>query len=287
MATKIILVTGANTGLGLEIVKALCGSIAQYEILLGGRSLDKAKAAVSEIVTSFPGAEGRVTAIQVDVEDDDSIAAAFDTVKNKYGRLDVLVNNAGESTSNQLLRGRICAILTASGALFDIQFLTGSMTMRQVWNQSWNVNITGSQIMTSVFIPLLLESDDPRLLFITSGTSTLAGSENLDLPINHVPPKGWPKGGPPPISIPAYRSSKAGMNMMMREWHRTLKEDGVKVWAISPGYLATGLGGSVEVNKKQGAADPAIGGQFVKDVVEGHRDDDVGKVILRDRVQPW
>ncbi|KID74198.1 Short-chain dehydrogenase/reductase tropE [Metarhizium brunneum] len=267
MATKIILVTGANTGLGLEIVKALCGSIAQYEILLGGRSLDKAKAAVSEIVTSFPSASGRVTAIQVDVEDDDSIAAAFDTVKNKYGRLDVLVNNAG--------------------ALFDIEFLMGSMTMRQVWNQSWNVNITGSQIMTSVFIPLLLESDDPRLLFITSGTSTLAGSENLDLPINRVPPKGWPKGGPPPISIPAYRSSKAGMNMMMREWHRTLKEDGVKIWAISPGYLATGLGGSVEVNKKQGAADPAIGGQFAKDVIEGHRDDDVGKVILRDRVQPW
>ncbi|KID97505.1 NAD(P)-binding domain protein, partial [Metarhizium majus ARSEF 297] len=267
MATKVILVTGANTGLGFEIVKALCGSIAQYEILLGGRSLDKAKAAVSEIVTSFPGAEGRVTAIRVDVEDDDSITAAFDTVKNKHGRLDVLVNNAG--------------------ALFDIQLLTGNMTMRQVWNQSWNVNITGSQIMTSVFMPLLLESHDPRLLFITSGASTLSGSENLDLPINRVPPKGWPKGGPPPISIPAYRSSKAGMNMMMREWHRTLKEDGVKVWAISPGYLATGLGGSVEVNKKQGAADPAIGGQFVKDVIEGHRDNDVGKVILRDRVQPW
>ncbi|EFY96033.1 short chain dehydrogenase family protein [Metarhizium robertsii] len=88
MATKIILVTGANTGLGLEIVKALCGSIAQYEILLGGRSLDKVKAAVSEIVTSFPSAEGRVTAIQVDVEDDDSIAAAFDTVKNKYTPID-------------------------------------------------------------------------------------------------------------------------------------------------------------------------------------------------------
>lgn len=41
------------------------------------------------------------------------------------------------------------------------------------------------------------------------------------------------------------------------------------------------------MNKKQGAADPAIGGQFVKDVIEGHRDNDVGKVILRDRVQSW
>lgn len=74
---------------------------------------------------------------------------------------------------------------------------------------------------------------------------------------------------------------------IIREWYRNLKEDGVKVWCVSPGYLATGLGGSRDVNKSQGAADPAIGGQFVKDVIEGRRDEDVGKVILRDRVQAW
>ena len=61
----------------------------------------------------------------------------------------------------------------------------------------------------------------------------------------------------------------------------------MKVWAISPGYLATGLGGSQEVNKQQGAIDPAIGGSFVKDVLEGTRDNDVGKVITREGVQPW
>ena len=66
-----------------------------------------------------------------------------------------------------------------------------------------------------------------------------------------------------------------------------LKEDGVKVWCISPGYLATGLGGSQETNKTQGASDPAVAGQFVKNVVEGQRDEDVGKVILRDGIQPW
>lgn len=75
--------------------------------------------------------------------------------------------------------------------------------------------------------------------------------------------------------------------MKYREWYRNLKEDGVKVWCISPGYLATGLGGSQDINKKQGAMDPSLGGQFVKDVIEGKRDADVGKVILRDRVQPW
>ena len=89
--------------------------------------------------------------------------------------------------------------------------------MRQMWNASWNVNTVGTQVMTSIFVPLLLKSSDPRLLFMTSGTSTLKGTENHDLPINKVPPRGWPKmTGTAQSNIPAYRSSKCGMNMMMR-----------------------------------------------------------------------
>ena len=158
------------------------------------------------------------------------------------------------------------------------------MTMREMWNHSWNVNTTGTQIMTHTFIPLLLQSSNPRLLFITSGTSTLAGTENPAVPVNKIPPKGWPKTT---FNVAAYRSSKTGMNMMMREWYRTLREDGIKMWCVSPGFLATGLGGNQEANKKMGAGDPALGGNFVKSVVEGARDADVGKVILRESVQPW
>ena len=77
------------------------------------------------------------------------------------------------------------------------------------------------------------------------------------------------------------------MNMMVRECHRLLKHDGVKVFNVSPGFLATGLGGDQAENKKLGAIEPSIGGNFVKDVVEGKRDADVGKVIRRDMVQPW
>jgi hypothetical protein len=66
-----------------------------------------------------------------------------------------------------------------------------------------------------------------------------------------------------------------------------LKEDGVKVWAVSPGLLATGLAGTPEAMKAMGAGDPAIGGQVIKGVVEGARDADVGKVVAKDNVQPW
>lgn len=156
--------------------------------------------------------------------------------------------------------------------------------MREMWNKSWAVNTTGTQILTHTFVPLLLKSSDPRLLFITSGTSTLAGSEDTAIMMNKSPDKGWPKQTP---AVSAYRSSKCGMNMMMREWARILKNDGVKIWCISPGFLATGLGGNQQKNKEMGALDPTLGANFIRDVVEGSRDGDTGKVVLRESIQPW
>jgi NAD(P)-dependent dehydrogenase (short-subunit alcohol dehydrogenase family) len=158
------------------------------------------------------------------------------------------------------------------------------MSMRELWNRSWGVNVTGTQVLTHALVPLLLKSSDPRLLFLASGTSSMGEHDNLEYFFNLPPAKGWPK---PARSIMAYRSSKAGLNMMMREWYRFLKEDGVKVWAISPGFLATGLGGDQEANKKMGALDPTIGADFITDVIEGKRDQDIGKVIRRTDVQPW
>ena len=66
-----------------------------------------------------------------------------------------------------------------------------------------------------------------------------------------------------------------------------LKEDGVKVWCVSPGFLATNLTGNPAAIKAMGAGDPSLGGEFIKDVIEGQRDDYVGKVVNRQLVQPW
>lgn len=175
--------------------------------------------------------------------------------------------------------------LLYSGAQLDGQFLQGKASEREMWQNSWNVNTAGTQVMTSTFVPLLLDSSDPRLVFITSGTSTLAGTENMALAVNHHPEPGWPKSG---FQIPAYRSAKAGLNMMMREWHRILKNDGVKVFAVSPGFLATGLGmGNPEAMAKMGAQDPNVAAEIFRGVLEGQRDADVGRFLLKDGIQPW
>lgn len=66
-----------------------------------------------------------------------------------------------------------------------------------------------------------------------------------------------------------------------------LKEDVVKVWCISPGRLAMGLGNEQDVSEFLGAGDPATAGQFVRAVLEGQRNMDVGRVAVRNGVHPW
>lgn len=174
--------------------------------------------------------------MQVDLSSDASLEAAVETIRARHGgRLDALVNNAG-------------------GA-FDQEARAGRMSLREAWNATWDTNVSGTNVLTTLAVPLLLRSsgdgDGARIVFVTSGTANLTDTEVTAGPlarINSSPAAGWPKevaadwrgGG---MVFPAYRSAKTGLNMAMREWHRVLRNDGVKVWCVSPGFLATGLGG--------------------------------------------
>lgn len=98
MSSKTVLVTGGNTGLGLEIIRALYQSSSTYNLLLGSRSLEKAEAAISAVKSEEASTSSAIIEpIQIDIEDDESISRAFETVEKKFGHLDILVNNAGTS----------------------------------------------------------------------------------------------------------------------------------------------------------------------------------------------
>ncbi|KAI8163453.1 Short-chain dehydrogenase/reductase tropE [Colletotrichum sp. SAR 10_65] len=251
MATdkRVVLVTGGNTGLGLEVVKALYTSLTPYQIILACRTVAKGESAIANLISQFPQSHSCLSTVQLDISQDNSIESAVQQIDFRFGRLDVLINNAG--------------------VLHDSDIAAGKMSLCEGFNTSWNVNVTGTHILTTHAAPLLLKSSDPRLIFITSGTSSLTESALVDVPnrklqlLNASPAKGWPKNDPEAMTL--YRSVKTGLNMLMREWHRTLQNDGVKM----------------------GARDPAEGGQFIKAVVEGGRDEDDGKVIRANMVQPW
>lgn len=94
---SIVLVTGGNTGIGYETVKALYASPDGHVILMGSRSLEKADAAIKRLESDVKETASEVVPIQIDIEDDTSIERLNEDIKTKYGKLDVLVNNAGES----------------------------------------------------------------------------------------------------------------------------------------------------------------------------------------------
>jgi NAD(P)-dependent dehydrogenase (short-subunit alcohol dehydrogenase family) len=284
--SSIVLITGGNTGVGYETVKALYASPQVHTILMGSRSLDKAKDAISKLQSAVLDSQSEIVPIQIDIENDASIQNAFKEVESKYGRVDVLVNNAG---MDSILSLPISLLTNFSGGLFDAMLLEDPSPtgIRTVWNKDYSLNVTSTQVVTYTFAPLLIASPNPRLLFLTSGLSSLSGyASGADAKFNPPPPKGWPK--PPAYSQTAYGASKTALNMLMLDWNRVLGVDGVNVFAVSPGFLATGLGGvGPEVLKQMGAVDVSVGASFIKDVVEGKRDEDAGKVITKGGIQPW
>jgi NAD(P)-dependent dehydrogenase (short-subunit alcohol dehydrogenase family) len=99
MATRTIaLVTGGNNGIGYETVKALLQSEKPYHVLMGSRSLEKAKLAIETLHKECPDTSNIVEAVQIDLTSDESIERAFEQVQTSPGRLDALINNAGMHT---------------------------------------------------------------------------------------------------------------------------------------------------------------------------------------------
>lgn len=98
---QLLLITGGNKGLGLE-TKALVGSdkvsnqdVKPYHIIVTSRILSSAEAAVETLHSLYPDSPSSLEALQLDVCDDESISRASEYLMKKFGRLDVLVNNAG------------------------------------------------------------------------------------------------------------------------------------------------------------------------------------------------
>lgn len=95
---RVVLVTGANTGIGYEIVKAFLESARTYHILLGSRDFDKGREAAIAVRGEVKASMNTVEAIQLDLTSDASIGSAFERVNSNLGRLDYLINNAGKIT---------------------------------------------------------------------------------------------------------------------------------------------------------------------------------------------
>lgn len=196
----IVLITGANQGLGFEVARKLTTDNLTYHVLMGYR--DEAKG--SEAVQKLASQGLSVSGLKIDITDDTSIKAAAEEVGNTFGVLDVLINNAGA-----IKEGRL------EGA-----------TLREIWQAGFDLNTTSHVATTEAFLPLLEKSSLPRIVFVSSALGSCAG---------RIDPTDQFAAAP----FPAYRASKAALNMVTCHYAHLYGPKGWKINASDPGFCAT------------------------------------------------
>ena len=97
-----VLITGGTSAIGYETVKALLHSHRSYHVFLAGRSLERANAAVKSAVAEVADSHSIVEAIPIDIENDESIEAAYQAFSSSQSHLDCLINNAGRQPSRKV-----------------------------------------------------------------------------------------------------------------------------------------------------------------------------------------
>jgi NAD(P)-dependent dehydrogenase (short-subunit alcohol dehydrogenase family) len=139
MATKtLILITGANQGLGYYTAQQLAGT-GKYQVLLGSRDFSKAEKAIESLIADDSvKVDGKdLEPIQIDINDDDSIEAAAKKIDDKYHKLDILLNNAAVAFPE------------------EEPYKAGGATLRKFLRQNYETNVFGTVLATSVSLSLL------------------------------------------------------------------------------------------------------------------------------------
>ena len=204
---KTALVTGANKGIGKEVVRQLAGL--GYQVYLGAR--DEARG--QETVNDFH-AKGLkdVHLLVIDVSSDESVKRAAETLATKIGALDVLVNNAG----------------IVIGENPDGLFTPVLQETLDAVKATYEVNVYGVIRATQAFLDLLKKSKSARIVNVGSALGSLTWTSNKDWPFYNF------------YSL-SYSSSKTALNGVTLAYAKALAEFNIKVNVSDPGYTSTDL----------------------------------------------
>lgn len=202
--TKVAFITGGNRGIGLETAKQLAQQ--GVTVVIGARDLQKGKAAAESLRSA-----GKVEAIRFDITKAADYREAYDYFDKNYGKLDILINNAGISKE-------------PFGAENNAREVKPE-TVREIFD----TNFFGVVELTQVLLPLVLKAPAGRIVNLSS----ILGSLTL-----HADPKS-------PIyafKVLGYDSSKAALNAFTVHLAHALRDTKVKVNSAHPGWVKTEMG---------------------------------------------
>eukprot|EP01113_Clastostelium_recurvatum_P021336 TRINITY_DN25260_c0_g1_i1.p1 TRINITY_DN25260_c0_g1~~TRINITY_DN25260_c0_g1_i1.p1 ORF type:complete len:245 (-),score=63.50 TRINITY_DN25260_c0_g1_i1:2-736(-) len=203
--SRVILVTGANQGIGYEIVRHIAQKGEGHIIYLGSRSTERGAESVAKLEAE--GLKG-VHLLQIDVTNQASVDAAAAKIAAEHGHLDVLVNNAGIGGLN--LEQRADVVKT------------------DIVQQVYDTNVFGV-IRTSVaFVPLLKKSTLPIITLVSSGLGSITINTTKESPYYNLP-------------YAAYNSSKTAVNGYITSLAAAFPE--AKINSVSPGHISTNING--------------------------------------------
>ena len=234
----VTLITGANRGLGFATARVLI--CAGHTVYLASRDAERGRRAAEQL-----GAR----AVQLDVTDDASVAAAAKTVEADGG-LDVLVNNAGVQDE-----------MSADGAVIGASDVTADL-MRQ----TFETNVFGMVRVLHAFLPLLSRSTAPVVVNVSSGLASLTRVTTPETPAYAYPGV-------------AYPASKAAVNMITVQYAKAFPH--MKINAVEPGFTKTDL------NWNTGRQTVELGAAVIARIAQFGPDDPTGGYFQADGSLPW
>ena len=241
-AKKIALVTGGNKGIGLEIVRNLAG--AGSTVLLGARNAERGQGAVRQLKRA--GLDD-VHFLEIDVTRQETIAAAAKQIESEYGRLDILMNNAGINLRGDGLPG--VADVDAVQKVFDTNFF-------------------GALRVAQTMLLLLRKSAAGRIVNISSGLGSLTFNSD-------------PAWTGREVKLIGYNASKAALNMLTVHLAYEVRDTKIKVNSANPGYTKTDL------NDNHGAQPVEVGAIEATRLALLDDDGPTGQSFSKDGPDPW
>lgn len=218
---RIALVTGGARGLGLETSRQLAAR--GTHVIIAARNAAKAESAAASLRNEGFDA----SALKLDVTNETDRRAAYATIEQAHGRLDILINNAGILLDS--VDGGTPADPPPSGALPN--------TVRE----TFEANFFAPVFLTQCLLPLLKRSDAARVVNVSSIRGSLTHLSDPTSPVY-------------PVRALGYDTSKAALNAFTILLAEELRGTPIKINAIHPGWLRTTMGGDrAEMSAEEGA----------------------------------